>query len=178
MKSNQLAACLVLVGMSALGTAHASPDTQSGIYFGATYNNVKFKAAGETGPTLGAISATVGTRFNKHFALEFRAGTGINDDDFDGLKFEIDYVLGLYALGTLPLNNSGLSVYGSLGHSRIDLRANLDGMTATGEQEGISYGAGLQYSTQLVSYRAGYETLLKKSGISASGLTAGVYLNF
>lgn len=177
MKTNQLVGCVVLA-LSGLTTVNAAPDTQDGIYLGATYNNVKVKSGGETGLTLGAVSATLGTRFNQHFSMELRAGTGVSDDNFGGAMFEIESVLGLHLMGTFQLPQTGLSLYGSIGHSRVDLTASMNGLTGSADEQGISYGTGLLYATDAISYRAGYETLLKKSGTSFSGLTAGVYLNF
>jgi len=109
------------------------------IGIGGTLDRVKSQLFG---PDMAAgMQLRLGYEFNRNFALELRAAKGLKT--FNNLM--MDYSYGLYAKGTLPLNES-LSVYGLAGYSRTKIKhINQSRRVNTTEQGSFSFGLGTEY---------------------------------
>ena len=162
---------LLVLGAAVASFNAAAAD--NGVYAGATYSNFTLKDSNLPGISidLGSLGVIGGYQFNENFAIEGRAATGVQDANVLGaINVKLDSYVGANVVGLLPLSN-GFSGYGTLGYGQAKITASGGGTTVSGSESSINYGAGLQYRTNSVTVRAGYESLFDKSGTTARGFT-------
>ena len=83
--------------------------------------------------------------------LDLRYGDGIDDDTLMGVDFSIDRIAGLYALYHFEIS-SAFSIYGLLGYSEADLKAEASGGSVIEDKDDISYGIGLDIGNINIEY--------------------------
>lgn len=160
-----------VAGLMALATTAAS--AAEGLYAGATYSTISVTDSSVPGVKvdLDALGVLGGYRFNDHVAVEGRLSTGVKDERLGNAKFSLDSYVGVNALGTLPLNASGFSLYGTLGYGRVEVSVSAPGVSASGSETSVSYGAGLMFTSGRFAVRGGYESLFDKQGVEGDGVT-------
>ena len=93
----------------------------------------------------------VGVYATSEIALELRYGDGIDDDTVMGIDFSIDRIAGLYALYHFGLSSS-ISIYGLLGYTEVDLKAEANGSSLIEKEDDIGYGAGIDIGNFNIEY--------------------------
>jgi hypothetical protein len=113
MKSIALAAATALFTF-ALAPAHAqmSQPAPGSMYAGVSLSQVSYEESGRGTAKPTAIGLKLGKVVNQNFAIEGRFGTGLTDDDVGGggaQDVSVDFVLGAYGKGILPLSPASRS---------------------------------------------------------------------
>ncbi len=178
---------LATVLTSVCGLAQA----ESGWYMGASSSFADFEEKGVADLELSTIQVQTGMRFNKHFAVEARLGTGLSDDSAsqveDGINLKIDletdYIASAFVKGIIPAGP--VELYGLLGYTHAELDAKV---TAVGEgisisetfsDSDISYGVGLAFQpTAASSIFVEYMNFYDDDDIEISGYTLGFNFSF
>lgn len=120
-------------------------DTRPGFYVGAGVVDGKLEIDGVEGdadPT--ALFARGGYQFNDYLAAEARLGTGLDDDEFHGVKTEIDNFLGIYAKVGIP-TPAGFYPYALVGLTRGELKASTRAFSSKEDEDDVSFGVGVDY---------------------------------
>lgn len=112
-------------------------------YVGLSYSvlDAELEAAGFTAETEpNGVNAVIGYKINQHIAVEGLVGLGLGDDAVENqnFDFELDNIVGLSAVGTLPLSEN-FSVYGKLGVAQIEYD---DSDGDASEASGALFGVG------------------------------------
>ncbi len=125
----------------------------------------------EVNPDKGPARDSVGLRldggmqFNEYFAVEGHLGTGGSDG-----SAELDYLIGGYAKGILPLAPE-VRLYGLVGVTEVDFDMDRD--------SGFSYGAGAEFDVAPnFSVGADYMRYLDKSAGTFDAASVGVRYRF
>jgi hypothetical protein len=88
--------------------------------------------------------ARIGIKFPNNIAAEVRYGAGANSKTNDGVKVEVERILGVYGAYHFDLADK-LSLYGIVGWSEVVINStdSLDSVDTS--QGGISYGIGAEF---------------------------------
>lgn len=127
--------------------AYESGDTYLGIQVG--QSELEIDGLDDIENTYGLVR--LGIYLNSAMALELRYGDGIDDDTLMGVDYSIDRIAGLYALYHLELG-SAFSIYGLVGYSEADLKAEANGGSVIEKEDDISYGIGLDLGNINIEY--------------------------
>ncbi|WP_019022875.1 MULTISPECIES: porin family protein [unclassified Thioalkalivibrio] len=138
---------LALVSFGFLAPALALAQPSAGTpYVGGQYSHLDADVSGVSGSwNPDALVARGGYFFNEYFAVEGRAGTGLSDDTDNGVDVELDYMIGGYARGNLPVSNV-VSLYGMAGVTHAEATASGGGVSVTDDDTGPSYGVGAEFN--------------------------------
>lgn len=130
--------------------------------------------------------ATIGYNFNKNFAGEVVAGTGINDDTVNygatRVTATVNSIFGAYLKAKTEVATD-LEVFARVGvlHANVSASASngfYSGSASAGDNS-FSFGAGIQYNfTKSMYGQVDYMSLYNKGGISSQGPSASVGFNF
>ena len=171
MKAKHILLGCALAALSA--NAIADADKTGRGYVGAAYTAVKVSPEGGSDLDLGALGVRGGYYFNKYFSVEGRLAFGISNDD----DVELDSLIGIYALGHLPLSDR-FQLYGLIGGSSVDVSYPGGG----GDDSGLSYGVGGEFDmTKNWSLGAEYTSYLQDGEIEGGKFDAtgiAVTLNY
>ena len=131
----------------------AAEDKTGRGYVGVGYSPLTFSVEDAPDWDLAALAVRGGYYFNKYFSVEGRLGFGVGDDTKtvstapqEDIKIEIDYMLGVYAVGHLPLSDR-FQLYGLVGYTKGELTATLiqTGESSSDDDSDLSYGVGAEY---------------------------------
>ena len=132
------------------------------------------------------VIATVGYNFNKNFAAEVVAGTGISDDSVyygaTRVTATINSVFGAYLKAKTEVATD-LEVFARVGvlHANVSASASngfYSGSASAGDNS-VSFGAGVQYNfTKTIYGQVDYMSLYNKGGTSSQGPSASIGFNF
>lgn len=179
MKSFVIAA--VAVSAFALSPAQAQQSSPAAgtMYFGISLSQASYEESGRGTANPTVIGLTLGKVINQNFAIEGRFGTGLTDDNVGGggpQGVEVDFFLGAYAKGILPISPR-FSLYGLAGVTYGDLSASGPGLRFSGSDADFSYGIGLDYLIgATTSVNVEWARLFNSSDYKLDALTVG--LNF
>ncbi|WP_447555573.1 outer membrane beta-barrel protein [Vreelandella sp. EE22] len=87
-----------------------------------------------------ALRLVGGIKLDDYLAVEFHGATGGSDSVY-GAKVELDYLVGGFLKGIVPLGNSA-RIHGLVGYS--ELKLSVDGF-GSGRDDGISFGGGAEF---------------------------------
>ncbi|OEY65354.1 porin family protein [Marinobacter sp. X15-166B] len=133
-----------------------------------------------------ALVGRLGHYVHNNFSVEGRLATGLSDDStsVEGVKvsLEIDYLLGVYGVGHLPINDQ-VSVYGLAGFTKAkaSAEASFGGATFSTSDDGtsFSYGVGGQVSlSQNAALTVEYASYYDRKDVQVSGVSAGLNFRF
>lgn len=128
---------LALLANTAVCAAPGQPYV-GGQYAITTYHN----DTGTEDADMGVLMFRLGTEINPNFSVEGRLGLGISDDTAGITTLETDSILGVYAIGRLPVSKD-FDVYGVLGYTRVELTLTVSGLgSISSDDTDISYGVG------------------------------------
>lgn len=135
MITRKILAAVVVAGVSSLATAEMAP------YFGVQYGYLDFDRGAVDGAALDAFTLRGGLDINELIAAEARVGLGLSDDTRQGIKTEMNYHYGVYAVINLPTRTQ-LDPYLLGGYSYVDSTVNGSDYS----DDGLAYGAGLKWA--------------------------------
>lgn len=124
---------------------------------------------------LSSLGIRGGYYFNKNFSLEGRLGIGVGDDTqnipgFGDLTLEMDTMLGVYAVGRIPVSEK-FQFYGLVGLTMADTTFSSPGFADDSESEtGLSFGVGVEFDmTKSLSLGLEYVSYFRGAEIDNSG---------
>lgn len=135
---------------------------------------------------LGALGVKSGAKLTPYFAIELRAGFGVDDESVRindvSAKLELDYFVGGYLLAGLP-NETPFFPYVVVGMTRGELTATASGpggyASISESESDFSYGAGADFSvTEQFLVNAEYMNYIDKDGVEVTGPSIGVTFLF
>jgi hypothetical protein len=146
--------------------AYETGDTYVGVQYGASIDGID-----DIENTYGLLR--LGVYVTPAITLELRYGDGIDDDTIMGVDYSIDRIAGLYALYHLELS-SAFSIYGLVGYSEADLKAEASGGSVIEKEDDISYGIGLD----LGNINFEYTHVLEDSNYEVNAASIGYTYHF
>lgn len=137
---------------------------ESKMYGGIQYGMATYSKSGVTDVDLGALIFRIGQKVNKNFAFEGRVGLGISGGSgrtsTTSFTFDIDDLIGAYALGIIPVAN-GVDLYGLVGFTSGNFTAKVLGVSVPDAESSMSYGVGIDIAaTKDVSWNVEYVNYL------------------
>jgi len=148
-----------LLAFSAAATAEADKTGRG--YVGAGYTMLTVSPEGGPDLDLSALGVRGGYYFNKYFSVEGRLAFGVGDDSVSEvidigfgpetatLTFDLDYSLGVYAVGHIPLTEQ-FQLYGLVGFTKheITVDASIPSLGSDSESfddNDLSFGVGAEF---------------------------------
>jgi len=162
----------------------------AGMYGGLQYAATTYSTGTEE-YDIGLVVGRFGFHFSDNLSVEGRVGAGVSDDSVSGTvsgfayttTLEIDQVLGLYAVGHLPMGPM-LKLYGFAGINQVSTTLTVDipvissTTTTSGDDSSVSYGVGADISMGIIDINIEYVTYFKDGDDDISGIAVGVDLPF
>ena len=172
------AACSI----AAVAPAHAqqSQSALSGMYAGANFSAVSYEESSRGTANLTAIGIKLGREINPNFAVEGRFGTGISDDNLGGgvTDVSVDYYLGAYAKGILPLSPR-IGLYGLAGVTYGKLSASGGNLRLSSADADFSYGFGMDFGIgATTALNVEWMRMFEGSGYNLDAVSVGVNFRF
>jgi hypothetical protein len=117
-------------------------DDDFGAYMGVSAGSLIYKERelDTLSPTI--LEFRIGQQFSPFVAIEGRIGTGINNDERDGYKLNVQAVYGGYVKGIVPLS-PWFSGYGLAGVGGVQLHRNYPDFNSS--DAGLSFGFGAEF---------------------------------
>jgi outer membrane immunogenic protein len=112
------------------------------------YINIGGAYASQDGVHLGAIQGKVGYRFHPNFGVEGEAAFGVDDDSVRvgtaTAKIELSHQFAAYVVGFAPVATN-TDLFARLGYGTTKIMASSAGVGASGSDESINIGVGVQH---------------------------------
>jgi len=89
------------------------------------------------------LRLVAGMKLDEYLAVEFHGATGGSDSHY-GSDIELDYLVGGYLKGIVPLGSSA-RLFGLLGYSEVKLTETTAFANYSGRDDDISFGAGAEF---------------------------------
>jgi opacity protein-like surface antigen len=181
MKSVAIAA-LAAGSLAAFAPAHAqqSQSSQSGMYAGVNFSAVSYEESSRGTANLTSIGIKLGREINQHFAVEGRFGTGISDDNLGSgaNDVSVDYYLGAYAKGILPLSPR-IGLYGLAGVTYGKLSASGASLRLSSADADFSYGFGMDFGIgATTALNVEWMRMFEGSGYDLDAVSIGLNFKF
>ncbi len=136
------AAAATVAGLPAIAQAQDAADN-----IGA-YVNIGGAYASQDGIHLGAIQGKVGYRLHPNFGVEGEAAFGVDDDSLTvgtaTAKIELSHQFAAYVIGFAPVATN-TDLFARVGVGTTKIKASALGAGASGSDESINIGVGLQH---------------------------------
>ena len=159
MKGKHILLACSLLAFSAAATAEADKTGRG--YVGAGYTMLTVSPEGGPDLDLSALGVRGGYYFNKYFSVEGRLAFGVGDDSVSEvidigfgpetatLTFDLDYSLGVYAVGHIPLTEQ-FQLYGLVGFTKheVTVDASIPSLGSDSESyddNDLSFGVGAEF---------------------------------
>jgi outer membrane immunogenic protein len=118
---------------------------------------------------VGGVTGRLGYNISPHFGIEGEGTFGVDDDD----GVELDNAIGGFAVGRLPLGDSGFGVHARAGYASVEVSTPLGGV----EDDGVAWGAGASWqATPGLGIRADYTRF--EGDEDADGISVAGVVNF
>lgn len=150
--------------LSILFAVMISSAVQSEDYIGASFASIDIEALGQ-GPTVNAIIGRYGTTLSDQMSAEFRLGIGIGSDEFGGVDFKMNNMLGAYI--KLHVATEGTSPYLIAGFTRGQFSADSE----KDSEDDFSIGLGVDLSN---GFNIEYMNYMDISGVEFKGISLGM----
>jgi outer membrane immunogenic protein len=172
----------LLIAALAPAPAHAQQrqSAQSGMYAGFNFSSVSYEESGRGTAKPTAIGIKLGKEFNPNFAAEGRFGTGLSDDNLGSSVSDVsvDYYLGAYAKGILPLSPR-IALYGLAGVTYGKLSASGGSLRLSSSDADFSYGFGMDFGIGAsTALNVEWMRMFEGSGYSLDALSIGLNFSF
>lgn len=159
--------------------------TADEIYIGAQYGYGFYSQDNVPDFNPGAVVGRFGAFGAANLAIEGRVGAGVQDDTqtvgANDVTLELDTLLGMYGVGHFNFGRNS-SIYGVLGFTRVDGKANipsLSDLTESGDDSDISYGVGVDIGiTRSIAVNIEYMSYISKSEYDINAAAVGLVFNF
>lgn len=133
----------VAVIASAMAMSANAQDAGSTYYVEVGASSIEF-----LDEDFGTLNLGVGYNFNRNFAVEGNLAFGVTEKtyDFDGdeIKAKVDYTLGVYAVGSLPVSEN-VDLLGRIGFVKGQFKVSGFGVSASEDDSGPALGVGVRY---------------------------------
>lgn len=153
----------ILLGcaLTALSANALAADNTGKTYVGAGYTMLTVSPEGGPDFDLSALGVRGGYYFNKYFSVEGRLAFGVGDDSMSEtgdigfgpetltLTIDLDYSLGVYAVGHIPLTEQ-FQLYGLAGFTKHEITLEACAASVGCDSEGfddndLSFGVGAEF---------------------------------
>jgi opacity protein-like surface antigen len=126
--------------------------------------------------------ARFGAQFDDYFSLEWRIGTGLQEDDIKvsdaKVDASLDLLYGAYVLGGFPVTEH-IYPYALIGYTRAELELSRGISTIGYEDNDISYGVGVNFDvSDTFAINLEYLQYLKENGVELAGPSLGFLFYF
>ncbi|PLX45122.1 MAG: hypothetical protein C0609_03835 [Deltaproteobacteria bacterium] len=144
-----------------------------GPYFGFNYSTLDLDVPHNSDANIDYLSGTIGQYVHPNFAVELRAGLGIDDDKVNGVKVEVDYLVGAYGRVVYPVQRFVpyflFGVTGAKVSAGSDDESELD----------LGYGFGTDYViTDQLSLNIEYANIIDGSDIDITAFSMGLRFSY
>ncbi|MBL8771328.1 MAG: porin family protein [Phenylobacterium sp.] len=133
---------------AALACAPAMAQAQDAAGAPGAYVNIGGAYSSQSGIDLGAIQAKVGYRFSPYLGVEGEAAFGVDDDSLrvgaTRAKIELKHQFAAYVVGFLPVG-ANTDLLARVGYGTTKIGASAAGVGASGSDESVNLGVGLQH---------------------------------
>lgn len=126
---------VTFLGLTLATATKASNDQQT--YMGVQVGTLTIEDA-----DLDYYQIKLGIELVQDLDLEFRTGHGFDDEELDGVDTELQTLTGLYLIRHLHVSED-ISAFGMLGWAQGSIKASAYGRNVQVEENGPSYGIGL-----------------------------------
>lgn len=175
---------LVVAALCALALVAAAParaqEARPGPYGSISFSQFSYKQSGSASASLTGIGGALGTVVNPHFAIEARAGLGLDEDQITVGGSPADVGLDAYfsglLKGILPLAPR-FGLYGLAGLTIGKFSASRDTTYLNKWESDFSYGAGVEFGlAPTLSLGVEWLRLFEGSGYNLDAVS--ILLNF
>jgi opacity protein-like surface antigen len=179
-KSLAVAACAAL-SLAAVTPAHAQ-QARPGPYGGINFSQIGYDQSGASAASLTSFGGVLGTVLGPHFAVEVRAGIGLNDDQITvgptTAMFDLNSYFGGYLKGILPLAPR-FGIYGLAGATIGKFTGNSGATYLTRWESDFSYGAGVEFGlAPTTSLGIEWLRMFEGSGYNLDAVSVGLNFRF
>jgi outer membrane immunogenic protein len=108
------------------------------------YGDIGYAYAHDDPVNLSAVQGRLGAR-TTYLGVEGQGAFGIGSDTDSGVKIKLRSEYSGYAIGFLPLGQSGAELFARVGYGHSSFKANNGTVSITDGQDSVNYGAGVQY---------------------------------
>jgi hypothetical protein len=150
------------------------------MYAGANFSAVSYEESSRGTANLTAIGIKLGREFNPNFAVEGRLGTGISDDNLGGgvNGVSLDYYLGAYAKGILPLSPR-IGLYGLAGVTYGKLSSSGGSLRLSSADADFSYGFGMDFGIgATTALNVEWMRMFEGTGYNLDAVSVGINFRF
>jgi hypothetical protein len=123
-------------------SAPASAQTALGPISG--YANLGYSYAHDDPVNLSAIHGRLGVR-STYLGVEGQGAFGVSDDTDSGVKVKLRHEVSGYAIGFLPIKDTGAELFARVGYGNSAYSAKASGVTVKDDFDSWNYGGGVQY---------------------------------
>jgi opacity protein-like surface antigen len=126
--------------------------------------------------------ARFGAQFDDYFALEWRIGAGLQDDDAEVMNaktdINLDLFYGAYVLGGIPITEY-FYPYALIGYTKAELELNSADFASEYKEGDISFGVGVNFDvSNQFAINLEYLQYIEENGVELSGPTLGFLFYF
>lgn len=152
-------------------------------YVGGNISDVSISVSdGPDDLSLLAGYARFGAQFDDYFSLEWRIGTGLQDDDTEIVgtttDVSLDLFYGAYVLGGFPVTEQ-IYPYALIGYTQAELELNDRFFTIDYEEHDFSFGVGVNFDvSDQFAINPEYLQYIKENGVELSGPSLGFLFYF
>jgi hypothetical protein len=123
------------------------------------------------------LRLVAGMKLDEYLAVEFHGATGGSDDIY-GLDVELDYLVGGFLKGIVPLSDNA-RLFGLLGYSEVKLTASGFGLNESGRDDDVSFGAGAEVDvTDTLAISADVTRYLSQADYDLDAYSIGLRYRF
>ena len=135
-------AAAALAAAAAVAAPAFAQDTALGPISG--YANLGYAYTHSDPVNLSAVEGRLGVR-STYLGVEGQGAFGIGDDTDSGVKVSLRHEFSGYAVGFLPIKDTGLELFARVGYGNTAIKAKAAGVTVKDDVDSWNYGAGVQY---------------------------------
>jgi opacity protein-like surface antigen len=180
MRSVAVAACAVL-SLATLTPARAQ-EARPGPYGGINFSQFSYDQSGASSASLTSFGGVLGTVISPHFAVEARAGIGLNDDQVNvgstTVAVDLNSYFSGYLKGILPLAPR-FGIYGLAGFTIGKFTGNSGVLYLSKWKSDFSYGAGVEFGlAPTTSLVVEWQRMFEGSGYNLDAVSVGLNFRF
>lgn len=108
------------------------------------YANLGYAYAHSNDANLSAVEGRLGAR-TTYLGVEGQGAFGFNDDTNAGVNIKLRNEFSGYAVGFLPLGQSGAEAFARVGYGHSSFRLKTGAVSINDGEDSVNYGAGVQY---------------------------------
>jgi opacity protein-like surface antigen len=180
MRSLAVAACAVL-SLATFAPARAQ-EARPGPYGGIIFSQISYDQSGASSASLTNFGGVLGTVINPHFAVEARAGLGLNDDQINvgpaTVSVDLNSYFSGYLKGILPLAPR-FGIYGLAGFTIGNFKGTGGALYLNKWESDFSYGAGVEVGlAPSMSLGVEWLRMFEGSGYKLDAVSVGLNFRF